>query len=95
MHHLLSHTSHIADYAEEERPGPGRVRVALDRPPLLPVERPADFLPLFADRAPYGPPGGEFHYSNAGYVLLGLVAEEVTGLSYVDAVGGRCSSRPG
>jgi CubicO group peptidase (beta-lactamase class C family) len=86
VHHLLSHTSHIADYAEEE--GPDAVEYEslwVDRP-CYRMERPADFLPLFGDRPPYGPPGGEFHYSNAGYVLLGLVVEEVSGLSYVDAV---------
>jgi CubicO group peptidase (beta-lactamase class C family) len=53
---------------------------------VLPIRAPADFLPLFADRPPYGPPGGGFHYSNAGFVLLGLIVEEVSGLSFVDAV---------
>jgi CubicO group peptidase (beta-lactamase class C family) len=89
VHHLLCHTSHIADYAEEEGPDPVEYETLwLDRP-CYRYERPADFLPLFADRPPYGPPGGEFHYSNAGYVLLGLIAEEVSGLSFVDAVARR------
>jgi CubicO group peptidase (beta-lactamase class C family) len=86
VHHLLSHTSRIADYAEEE--GPEEIDYAqlwTDRP-CYRMERPADFLPLFGDLPPYGPPGGEFHYSNAGYLLLGLIAEEVSGLSFVDTV---------
>jgi CubicO group peptidase (beta-lactamase class C family) len=86
VHHLLSHTSHIADYAEEEGPDPVAYETLWADRPCYRFERPADFLPLFADRPPYGPPGGAFHYSNAGYVLLGLVVEEVSGLSFVDAV---------
>jgi CubicO group peptidase (beta-lactamase class C family) len=86
VHHLLSHTSHLADYAEEE--GPDAVDyedIWVDRP-CYRFERPADFLPLFGDLPPYGPPGTEFHYCNAGFIVLGLVVEEVSGLSYVDAV---------
>lgn len=86
VHHLLSHTSHIADYAEED--GPEEIDYAaiwVDRP-CYRFERPADFLPLFGDLEPYGPPGPEFHYCNSGYIVLGLVIEEVSGLSYVDTV---------
>ena len=88
MHHLLSHTSHIADYAEEEYPVVVDYEtIWLDRP-VHRYERPADFLPLFGDLEPYGPPkDDEFHYCNSAYVVLGLVIEEVSGLSYVDAVG--------
>jgi len=86
VHHLLSHTSHIADYAEEEGPDPVEYETLWTDRPCYRFERPADFLPLFADLPPYGAPGGEFHYSNAGYIVLGLIVEEVSGLSYVDAV---------
>jgi CubicO group peptidase (beta-lactamase class C family) len=86
VHHLLCHTSHIADYAEEEGPDPVEYETLWTDRPCYRFERAADFLPLFGDRPPYGPPGGGFHYSNAGYVLLGLIAEEVSGLSFVDAV---------
>ena len=57
--------------------------------------RPADFLPLFADLPPYWPPGERFWYSNAGYVLLGLVLEEVAGTAYVDLVVDRVLARAG
>ena len=85
VHHLLSHTSHLFDYAEEE--GPEEVDYAtlwIDRP-CYRYERPLDFLPLY-DFPPYGPPGPEFHYCNASYILLAQVVEEVSGLSFVDAV---------
>jgi len=32
------------------------------------------------------PPGGDFHYSNVGYKVLGLTLEAVTGLSYGEAL---------
>jgi D-alanyl-D-alanine carboxypeptidase len=87
VHHLLSHTSHLADYAEEEGPEELDYAEIWAGRPCYRFERPADFLPLFGDLPPYGPPGPEFHYCNAGSVLLGLVIEEVSGLSYVDTVG--------
>ena len=89
VHHLLCHTSGIADYAEEDETSPGYVEdyaaLWVDRPSYL-VERPADFLPLFADLPAYRPPGRSFQYSNAGYILLGLVIEQLAGTSYCDAV---------
>jgi CubicO group peptidase (beta-lactamase class C family) len=89
VHHLLCHTSGIADYAEEDESSPGYVEdyaaLWVDRPSYL-VERPADFLPLFADLPAYRPPGALFQYSNAGYVLLGLVIEQIAGSSYPEAV---------
>ena len=89
VHHLLTHSSGIGDYAEEDEDLPGYVDdyAALWRDlPSYRMERPDDFLPLYVDAAPVAEPGTEFHYSNAGYVLLGAVLEEVTGGSFVDAV---------
>jgi len=86
VHHLLCHTSGIADYAEEE--GEEAVDYAdlwIDRP-VYAMTRPADFLPLFGDLPPYTPPGGDWRYSNAGYVLLGLVVEELTGEPFPDVM---------
>ena len=45
-----------------------------------------DWLPLFVDEPLQFEPGAEQRYSNAGYLLLGLVIEKVTGRSYHDAV---------
>jgi CubicO group peptidase (beta-lactamase class C family) len=89
LHHLLTHTSGIADYAEEE--GEEAVDYAdlwVDRI-CYRMRRPADFLPLFGDLPPYRPPGGPWRYSNAGYVLLGLVIEELAGRPYIDVVAER------
>ena len=89
VHHLLTHTSGIGDYAEEDEDLPGYVAdyAALwrDRPAYR-MERPDDFLPLYADAEPVAAPGSGFHYSNAGFVLLGALLEEVTGTDFVAAV---------
>ena len=89
LHHLLTHSSGIGDYAEEDEELPGYVddygSLWHDLPTYR-MERPDDFLPLYADAAPVAEPGAEFHYSNAGYVLLGAVLEEVTGRPVVDVV---------
>ena len=87
VHHLLCHTSGIADYFEEEQdPEPEYADLWAQRP-CYRIERPADFLPLFGDLPPYRPPGERWQYSNAGYLLLGLVLEEVTGAAYAEVVG--------
>ncbi|GAB3595375.1 serine hydrolase [Angustibacter peucedani] len=89
VHHLLSHTSGIADYSEEDESSPryladyGSLWTSL---PSYSMTRPADFLPLFGDVPPYRPPGQQFQYSNAGFVVLGLVVEEVTGRPYTEVV---------
>lgn len=98
VHHLLSHTSGIADYFEEdeELPNAGTDYAALWRTtPPGSVERPADFLPLYADLPAYGPPGGTWRYSNAGYVLLGELLEQLTGRPCTEVVTERVLRRAG
>ena len=98
VHHLLTHTSGIADYAEEDEDCPGYVAdygsLWVDRPAYR-MLRPADFLPLFGDRPPYRGPGERWQYSNAGYVVLGLVVEEVAGSAYTEVVQERVFDRAG
>src|SRR5699024_6474367 len=78
--HLLTHTSGVGDYAEEDDTQPGYVPdyAALWRTtPSVTMERPDDFLPLYADLPPVDEPGAAFHYCNSGYVLLAALLEEV------------------
>jgi len=49
----------------------------------------ADFIPLFADQPLAFEPGSDEQYSNAGYVVLGLVIERITGQTYRDYVARR------
>jgi CubicO group peptidase (beta-lactamase class C family) len=90
LHHLLCHTSGIADYWEEEdEDSPAHVDgyAGLWRDlPSYSKTRPGDFLPMFGDLPPYRPPGERFQYSNAGYIVLGLVIEQLTGLPFTDVV---------
>ena len=88
VHHLLSHTSGIADYAEEEDEDADYAALWVDRP-VSAMLRPADFLPMFGDLPPYRPPGGRWHYSNAGYIVLAQIVEELTGQEFPAAVAER------
>lgn len=89
LEHLLLHTSGIADYAEEDEDLPGYVEDYGSIWADLPVYRVRDYvelLPLFADLPPVCPPGTAYHYSNAGYVLLGILLAHVSGLPFAEAV---------
>ncbi|HEU4698761.1 MAG TPA: serine hydrolase domain-containing protein [Gemmatimonadales bacterium] len=50
------------------------------------LRRLRDFLPLFVDAPLAFAPGTQQRYSNAGYVVLGLLIERVTGQPYYDYV---------
>ena len=84
VYHLLTHTSGIADDAEEEN---GEEYADLFRTiPNYAVTETADFLPQFAYKPPNFPPGQGCRYCNCGYILLGLLIEKISGLSYRDYV---------
>ena len=98
VHHLLCHTSGIADYCEEDEDSPAYVEdygTLWDARPSYAMLRPADYLPIFGDLPPYRPPGERWQYSNAGYVVLGLVVEEVTRRDYTAVVEERVLERAG
>ena len=98
VHHLLTHTSGMADYFEEDEslPNAGTDYAALwrDLPPAR-VERPIDFLPLYDALPPYCPPGEIWRYSNAGYVLLGELLEQLTGQTCTEVIEERVLRRAG
>ncbi len=50
------------------------------------LRRLADFLPLFVHEPLAFEPGTQRQYSNAGYVVLGLLVERLSGESYYDYV---------
>lgn len=45
-----------------------------------------DYLPLFVDEPLRFPPGAQWSYSNAGFIVLGLIIERVSGQNYYDYV---------
>ena len=84
VYHLLTHTSGIADDAEEEN-GEDYADIWKIRPNNSVTET-ADFLPQFVYKPPNFPPGQGSRYCNCSYILLGLLIEKVSRLSYRDYV---------
>jgi CubicO group peptidase (beta-lactamase class C family) len=84
VYHLLTHTSGIGDDSEEED-GEDYEDVWVDRPNYS-VTRTSDFLPQFVRKEPNFRAGERCRYCNCGYVLLGLMIEKSTGMSYRDYV---------
>jgi CubicO group peptidase (beta-lactamase class C family) len=79
-HQLLTHTSGIADDADEEA-GERYEDLFLERPNYSVIET-ADYLPQFVGKPPNFAPGEGCRYCNVGYVLLGLMIERATGSAY-------------
>jgi len=82
--HLLTHTSGIADDADEEE---DETYADLWRAnPVYNFTEASDYLPLFASKQPWAEPGVDARECNAGYILAGLALEKVTGIGYRDYV---------
>ena len=73
IHHLLTHTAGFDSYWNDA------YRAA--RSDLRTIN---DYLKLFADTPLAFPPGTRHHYGNSGYVVLGALVEQVTGMSYYE-----------
>lgn len=85
--HLLTHSSGIADDADEEA---GESYEALFRTrPNYGVLETADLLPQFVHKPANFAPGERCRYCNVGYVLLGLMIEQAAGMPYRDVVRAR------
>lgn len=81
--HLLTHTSGIGDYIDEEDENcMERLQDLYNKYPVYLWERLEYYLPMIAPLPPKFEPGARYGYSNAGFVLLGLVVEAVSGCSY-------------
>jgi CubicO group peptidase (beta-lactamase class C family) len=84
VRHLLTHTSGIPDYYDEEKVEDfDNFTVGV---PWYELKGPRDYLSVFPDETMKFPPGERFSYSNSGYILLGVLIEEVTGMPYRDFV---------
>lgn len=84
IHHLLTHTSGIPDYFDEE--------VMEDfeelwvKNPMYQIREISDFLPFFQDGPMKYQVGQGFHYNNAGYILLGLLIEQISNMEFSEYV---------
>lgn len=84
LRQLLAHTSGIGDYLDESA-----IADIEDYVLEVPVHRltcPADYEVLLRGRSPRFPPGQRFAYSNAGYVVLALLTEALTGCGYPEII---------
>ncbi len=75
IHHLLTHTSGLGDFFGPEYLAKHGALVTLK-----------DYLPLFVSKPLAIEPGAKFEYSNAGYIVLGLVIEKLSVKNYFDYV---------
>lgn len=91
--HCLTHTSGIADDADEEA-GEDYEQLFVDTPNYA-IRETRDFLPQFAYKDPVFPPGEGVRYNNVAFVLLGLVIERATGMAYRDYVRQHVFARAG
>ena len=81
--HLLTHTSGVGDYIDEEaEDGEEQLQALYDTYPVQLWTRLEYYLQMITPLAPKFEPGERYGYSNSGYVLLGLVVEAVSGLAY-------------
>jgi len=95
VRHLLTHTSGVYDYYDEE------VEQDFDNYfvdiPWYQLETPSDYIPLFQSEGMKFEPGERYSYSNGGYILLGIIIEDVSGRRYRDFVAeeilGTCGMR--
>jgi len=84
IRHLLTHTSGVPDYYDEEKITDFD-NFTVSRP-WYELKELKDYLAVFPDEPMKFQPGRRFSYSNSGYILLGLVIEALTGLKYQEYV---------
>lgn len=84
LDHLLTHTSGIGDYLDEDEDALPPLAVA----PQLLDSTPA-FLPLLEGFPAKFAAGERFAYCNGGFVVLAIIAERVTGTPFAELVAQR------
>lgn len=80
IRHLLTHTSGIADDADEEN-GEDYSALFINFPNYA-IRDNKDFMKNFAYKIPNFKAGTALRYNNCAFVLLGLVIEKLTGIGY-------------
>ncbi|MCP3741874.1 serine hydrolase domain-containing protein [Rossellomorea sp. BNER] len=84
IHHLLTHSSGVPDYFDEDVMEDFE-DLWKERPMYL-LKSLEDFLPMFQKQPMMFKPGNRFHYNNAGFILLGLVIEQQTGRRFTEYI---------
>lgn len=82
--HLLTHTSGVPDYFDEDTMDD--YEVLWESLPMYRVRSARDFLPLFQYKRMENKRGNFFKYNNTGYIILGLIIEQVSGIDYSEYI---------
>ncbi|MDV3426482.1 MAG: beta-lactamase family protein [Bacillota bacterium] len=80
IYNLLTHTSGIADDADEEA-GENYSDLFINKPNYS-IRNTKDFIPQFAYKKPIFKAGSDVRYNNSAFILLGLAIEKTTGQDY-------------
>lgn len=93
IHHLLTHTSGVCDYFNEEIMDD--FELLWESRPMYHIRSPKDFLPMFQYEKMQSNINSAFEYNNSGYILLGLVVEHVANCNFTDFVEERIFHKAG
>nr|WP_124220337.1 serine hydrolase [Aquisalibacillus elongatus] len=80
IHHLLTHTSGVPDYFDEDEMDD--YEELWETLPMYRVRSVKDFLPMFQYEQMQDKVGSPFNYNNTGYIILGLVIEQISGMKF-------------
>ena len=75
IHHLLTHTSGLGDFFNDKW-----------RAKQFRVKKVREYFPFFAEEKLKFEPGSKWSYSNAGFMVLGAIVEQVAGQDYFEYV---------
>lgn len=81
---LLTHTSGLPDYFDEEELTD--FSEIWNNNPMYMMKEPKDFIPLIEKHKTMFKPGEKFHYNNGAFVILAFIVEKVSGIRFVDFV---------
>ena len=77
IHHLLTHTSGIPSYTDDQVFMMTKVRN---------YYKPEEFVEEFCSGDLKFEPGSEYDYNNSAYFILGFIIEKMTGMTYAEAL---------
>ncbi len=86
VYHMLTMTSGIADWFDESGNWEEDWAELCQKHPIYLFRRNEDYLPLFVREEPLAPVGEKHQYNGAGYILLGLIIERITGAPFFDLI---------
>jgi CubicO group peptidase (beta-lactamase class C family) len=79
IEHLLGHRSGIGEYYDDDQ---GHINDYRPPAPAWDLIDTEDYVKVLEGHAQVFPPGSEFSYNNAGFVVLALIAERVSGTPF-------------